>query len=139
VTPVNNTFTLEDTGGTFSINRTAAVTCGVGGVWVSALNICAQLPDVTINADPNVIRSSTSAEIDIEVDSTYPLTCTLKDGGVDQVFTHAGSALPQSYTNTTRLLTSAQIVSIECTSVPYPAISGKGETRVSVVPTIQEI
>jgi 3D (Asp-Asp-Asp) domain-containing protein len=139
VTPTTNVFTLRDAGGTFIDVATASVGCDASSVWVPSLAICAPLPTITITADPNVIRSGTPATLDIEIDALYDLSCTLNDGGGVRNLTHTGAATPTPYSEVTRNLTSAQIVTIECTSVLYPPVTGSGEARVNVVPTIQEI
>jgi hypothetical protein len=40
---------------------------------------------------------------------------------------------------TTKALTSAQIVQVDCVADGYPSISASDQLRISVVPTIQEI
>jgi 3D (Asp-Asp-Asp) domain-containing protein len=141
VTPTTNVFTLTDTGSGVVGVETVSVGCVANTVWVPSLGICAPQPSITIVADPNVIRSGTSATLDVEIDALYDLTCTFRDGGAPATFTHSGAPAvqPQQYTRTTRNLTSAQIVSISCVAVVDPLITGAGEARVNVVPTIQEI
>jgi hypothetical protein len=142
ISPTDSTFTLNDDGGAFTTSFTAIASCDpLTSLWVPALGVCAPLPTITITADPNVIRSGTSATLDVEIDALYDLTCTFRDGGAPATFTHSGAPAvqPQQYTRTTRNLTSAQIVSISCVAVVDPLITGAGEARVNVVPTIQEI
>ncbi len=143
VTPTTNVFTLTDMGAGSGVIGVETVSVGCVGntVWVPSLGICAPQPSITIVADPNVIRSGTSATLDIEIDAYYDLTCTYRDGGALDTFTHNGapSAQPHQYLRNTRNLTSAQIVSISCEAIIDPLITGSGEARVNVVPTIQEI
>jgi hypothetical protein len=139
VTPDNNTFTLRDTGSTFSLTRTATVTCAANSVWVGGLSVCAPLPEVTFISASNVVRSGTVADIQFSVNSTYNLVCTINDGTTTNTVTHTGTPALNTYTETTRALTAAQIINIDCTSAAYPVITGNAWTRVNVIPAIQEI
>lgn len=138
-TPDNRTFTLDDTGSGYENTVVAAVTCATGGVWVSSLGVCAEQPTITIEANPDVIRSGDTADLGVTIDSDYDLTCTLT-GGINETITHRGTADPtQSYTRTTRNLTAAQIVNINCVATTIPDLGNTAETRVNVVPVIEEI
>jgi hypothetical protein len=138
-TPDNRTFTLDDTGSDYVTSVVAPVTCTTGGVWVSSLGVCAEQPTITIDANPDVIRSGETADLGITIDSAYDLTCNLT-GGINETITHRGTADPtQSYTRTTRNLTAAQIVNINCVATTIPDLGNTAETRVNVVPVIEEI
>jgi hypothetical protein len=139
VSPIDRTFTLKDTGSAYVESFTVEARCNSLSVWVLALGICAPLPVINATADPAVIRSGQTATLNIVVDSVYNLTCTINDGGAAVNFLHNGNALPQKHSRQSRPLTAAQVVNIKCTSVPHPLITGSGDTRVSVVPTYQEI
>jgi hypothetical protein len=138
VSPADRTFTLRDMGGAFTINTLADAQCQTGGTWVNALNICVISPRVDIEADPNIVRSGSRADVAIEIDADYTLTCTIS-GGIDQTFTHTASVLPAQYTHTTEPLTAAQVITVYCESSLYPEVVGTDEVRVNVIPTIQEI
>lgn len=135
--PSSSVFRLEDTGSAFYASFNADVQCAANSVWAGGR--CITLPDIDITADPNVIRSGTTAPLSIEIDAGYELVCTLSDGGSPQTFTHTGVPAAQSYNRTTRPLSSAQIVSVSCVSPVYPPVNGSSDVRVNVVPTIQEI
>lgn len=101
-------------------------------------------PVIATALDRALIRSGATATLTITLTAPYPTTCTVSGAkGSPETITHSGTALaPTSpYTITTKPLTSAQVITISC--VPNPAIPGTGattvETRVNVVPTIQEI
>ena len=109
---------------------------------MASLNRCAGLPQIIINADPEVIRSGDSAEIEVTVDSPYDLTCTLAGGidASDSTIRHIGTTgSVRNYTATTRSLTAAQVVNITCVADIASDLSNSAETRVNVVPVIQEI
>src|SRR3989344_1952043 len=113
-------------------------TCAAGGVWVPSLNRCAAIPIININANPDVIRSEETAELGITIDSIYDLTCTLV-GGINDVINHRGTAGARaSYTAITDPLFSAQIVRITCVANIAAEINNFAETRVNVVPILQE-
>jgi len=138
VSPDNRTFTLDDLGGRFSVSATASVTCAANSRWITELGRCAALPVITIDSNPDIVRSGNTAPVDITVTSNYELECTLS-GGLNETFSHTPPPGTASYNRTTSPLTSAQIVSIECTSSDYPLITSSAETRVEVIPTVQEI
>jgi len=125
-------------GGRFSVSATASVTCAANSRWITELGRCAALPVITIDSNPDIVRSGDIAPIDITVTSNYDLECTLS-GGLNETFSHTPPPGTASYNRTTSPLTSAQIVSIECTSSDYPLITSSDETRVEVIPTVQEI
>ncbi len=141
VSQIDSTFTLRDTGSGYTVSTNALANCLSGSVWVPGLGICAELPQIDVVADPDVIRSGEQAKLEIEIDSTYDLTCTIKDGGLDIPFNHRGNPNPVMVNPPmkTRPLNSAQIVTIICTSPTYPQLTGESSTRVNVVPTFQEI
>lgn len=137
VSPSSTVFRLDDTGSVFYASFDVDVKCADGSVWAGGR--CVTLPVIDITADPNVIRSGATAPLDIDIDAAYELVCTLSDGGSPQTFTHTGTPAFQAYNRNTRPLNSAQVVSISCVSPLYPAVNGYSDTRVNVVPTIQEI
>src|SRR3989344_851771 len=138
VSPDARTILLDDRGSRFQISTLADATCAAGGVWVPSLNRCAAIPIININANPDVIRSEETAELGITIDSIYDLTCTLV-GGIDDVINHRGTAGARaSYTAITDPLFSAQIVRITCVANIAAEINNFAETRVNVVPILQE-
>ena len=138
VSPGARTILLDDRGSRFQISTLADATCAAGGVWVPSLNRCAAIPIININANPDVIRSEETAELGITIDSIYDLTCTLV-GGIDDVINHRGTAGARaSYTAITDPLFSAQIVRITCVANIAAEINNFAETRVNVVPILQE-
>lgn len=142
VSPANRTVRLDDLGSDFEITTTANPTCSVGGIWVPSLSRCAALPTITIDATPDVIRSGQTAELGITVDSPYDLNCTLA-GGITGTIEHRptapGGTPNQSYSAITNTLTAAQIVRITCVATIAADLSNFAETRVNVVPVVQEL
>lgn len=139
VDPDDRSFTLRDTGGTFTDSATANVTCQTGTIWSTTSSHCAFLPIVGISYGTNLIRSGATLDFEISVNSNFDLNCTVRDGGAAQTFSHVASAATQAYPRITRPLTSAQVVSVSCVSPLDPTINGSDEVRVNVIPTIQEI
>ena len=139
VTPDDRTFTLRDTGSSYTTSATAAVSCESGTIWLPAASHCAFLPIVSISSDSNLIRSGSMLDFEIVINSNFDLACTVRDGGAVSTFSHTASLTPQPYPRTTRSLTSAQIIDVTCASTLYPTVSASDELRVEVVPTIQEI
>jgi hypothetical protein len=97
-------------------------------------------PIIEIEADPNLIRSGNAAEVSIDITAENDLDCSLNGVGVNTInFTHTSNSLPQTHKFTTRLLSSAQIVRVRCEVRGFPAVSTSKETRIDVVPYLQEI
>ncbi len=141
ISPTNNTLILEDLGTGFTDADSGSATCDPTSVWVDTIvpPRCATRPLISILAEPNVIRSGNSANVEVTINSLYDLNCTIQDGGAVKSISHilTGGRV-QTYSVATRTLTSAQAVKIDCVSIPSPLINGSGETRVNVVPTYQE-
>jgi len=136
VTLDNRTFTLKDTGSSLSVNALASVSCGASTFWTGSS--CLPLPDINISANPKIIRIGETASIDISIMADYDLSCNLY-GTASGPFAHTAAATETAYNFTTKPLTSAQIVRVECTATAFPTITGSGEVRVDVVPGVQEI
>lgn len=140
INPDNLTFTLKDSGGNFSITQDADAKCTQTGpspeVWTGSF--CAPLPIITIDAKPNLVRTGSTANVEVKVDSNFNLECKYS-GGVNYTFNHTASAVPQPYSRSTVPLNSARVVRIECKSLTWPIITATKEARVSVVPVVQEI
>lgn len=134
--PSSTVFSLVDTGSAFLASFNANIQCAATSVWAGGR--CVTLPVIDITADPNLIRSGSTAPIEIEITANYDLTCTIT-GGATETFNHTPSASAQTYTYSTRPLTSAQIIRVECVSPLYPQVNGDAEERVEVIPTVQEI
>lgn len=139
VTPTNNIFTLRDTGN-FSTQVKSPVFCTQSGpspeVWTGS--ICVPVPIITIEAEPNLVRSGDKAKIKITVDSNFNLEC-IYSGGVTDSFNHIASPVPQSDSRYTAPVSSAKIVRIKCTELARPIVTATKEVRVNVVPIVQEI
>lgn len=133
------TFTLRDPSGAFSDTTIVTPSCVGGGVWTGSN--CEALPEITLSANPNLVRSGSSAEIIVEVNSGLELSCELNDGrsGMMPSFTHTPPPNTASYPAiTTKTLTAAQDVIVSCTSTLYPMVTNSESIRISVVPTIEE-
>lgn len=148
VTPENKTFFIKDLGGTYSFQTTASVSCEVGSTWNVVIDACeenvilATTPSITITASPTLIRKGQTADIEVTVDSTQQLTCTIY--GVDpssQTFTHNGPVTQvKTYTDfVTKKLYSTQVVKVKCVVDGAPAVIGEEEFRINVVSTGGEI
>jgi hypothetical protein len=135
-TPSSTAFTLVDTGSSFVASFNAGITCASTSVWAGGR--CVTLPVITIEADPNIIRSGSTAPVEIEIIANYELTCTLT-GGINTTFTHTGAPGAVTYSYDTRPLTAAQITRIDCVSPSYPQVTGLEEVRIEVIPTVQEV
>lgn len=99
-------------------------------------------PIITTALDRALIRSGDTAILTVTLTATYGTTCTVSGAqGTPVTLTHSGTPATAVYTVTTKPLTSAQLITVSC--VPNPAIPGTpaatAETRVNVVPTIQEV
>jgi hypothetical protein len=139
VTPDDRTFVLKDTGGTLRLERSSNAACEPGSIWVgSPLNRCASLPIITITPEPDLVRSGNTAKVNITVDSNLELKCTLT-GGINEIFTHLPLPTARSYNKTTAPISSSRIIKITCTSNDFPVVTSTKETRVNVVPVVQEI
>ena len=143
----DSTFVIKDLGGSFSFQTTATVSCEPGSGWDATLGTCEEVilpptPSITITASPTLIRKGQTADIEVTVDSTQQLTCTIY--GVDpssQTFTHNGPVTQVStYTNfVTKKLYSTQVVKVKCVVDGAPAVIGEEEFRINVVSTGGEI
>lgn len=139
VNPSNRTFRLDDVGSAFELITMADVTCSGNSMWADSVGQCISRPIITIDADPDVIRSGETADVSVVVDSPYDLTCTLR-GGLNVTFPHNGSVTArQPHDYTTNPLTAAQITEITCEVDDFPGVETTVDTRINVVPTIEEI
>jgi hypothetical protein len=144
-----NTVAIWD--GTTNLGNANPVTsCSIGN-WNNSLGRCGTEPDASDTAAPPIInlsmssslvRSGERASVGIEVIAPYSSRCVVS--GVENspvTFVHSGTPATQNRTETTRQLSSAQIVLVTCT--PSPAIVGVESTtveaRVNIVPVVQEI
>lgn len=136
VTPDDADFTLRDGGSTFIDTVTSNVTCATRSKWTGTE--CLRLPDITLDTDSSLIRSGASTTVNVTVNADYPTKCTFV-GGLSNVFTHSGTPSLQTYTFSTRNLTSQQIIQIECDSITYTFVGDTDTTLVDVVPISSEI
>lgn len=122
------------------------VACASGSSWNGL--ICDTLPPpppapaISIAVDRELVRSGESVTSNIEVTAAYPATCTVY--GVQNapvVFAHSGTPATDTYSATTRTLTSSQIITVTCEAVPaIPGVADTtSETRVDVIPVMQEL
>lgn len=144
-TPGNRTFWLKDigNGGSFAKSFTAVGNCVTGSTWLSTIGKCVILPEITAAGTPNIIRSGKKAGLVVTVKSSYDLTCTF-GGGASGSFGHTGGAGIKTYptvsgTLFSNILTSATVITVTCTNTSIPDLTGSAETRINVIPTVQEI
>ncbi|MEZ4103730.1 MAG: hypothetical protein R3B60_00370 [Candidatus Paceibacterota bacterium] len=141
-----NQFELKDGGSPIRI-MFLNVSCAYGSSWNGT--ICEVPPpppptptalSIDISANPKLIRSGRTAQINVEITSDVNLTCTLEGAqSYDINFSHIGSASVQSHFFDTRQLISTQVVNVSCTVDGNPAYSIPAvEARVNVIPITQE-
>ncbi len=120
------------------------VTCGSGLVWngSSCNNPPPPAPQIRVSVDKELIRSGDTVVTTTEVTAAYGASCMIYGVlGSPIAFTHTPTSSNTSvHTYPTRPLTSTQVISVTCEA--NPAIPGvptaTGESRVDVVPTIEE-
>lgn len=118
--------------------RLVRVTCS--GSCVSSIAPPTAAPNVTISANPELIRSGKTSTVIVNIDSTYKVRCTITGANsVDDIINHLSAPSVVSYSITTKTLTSTQVVSIECVYTDYPSLTINDEVRVKVIPIVQEI
>jgi hypothetical protein len=132
-----NVFRLEDTGSSFFLSANALANCQTGSVWVADVQLCIPLPVITLDGE-KLIRSGSAADLDITVRANYAATCTISDSAA-QTFNHPPAATPRTYSKTSSVLTSAQIITLTCRHSLYPVVTESKQFRVEVLPTVQEI
>lgn len=132
-----NIFRLEDTGSSFFRSANALATCQTGSVWVADVQLCIPLPVITLDGE-KLIRSGSAADLDITVRANYAAICTISDSAA-QTFNHPPAATPRTYSKTSSVLTSAQIITLTCRHSLYPVVTESKQFRVEVLPTVQEI
>lgn len=144
----NNFSFYHDSGEELLDSVTVMVGCtpGTNLTWNSETDLCEIAPpapesDFYAEAVLGLIRSGNSAEISLLVAAEHDLECEVLNADTDPIYiTHAANPIVQEYEVTTRVLTSAQIVSLTCTSPVFPALPPvTDEVRVEVVPTVQEM
>ncbi len=138
VTPDNRTFTLRDSGSTFSLSALADVTCGGNGRWISSLNTCMAVPVITVVSNPDIVRRGDTAPVTITVTSNSNLSCVVT-GAVNANFAHTAGASAVTYPFTSEPLISARLVEVTCTDTTYPEVTGSASARINVIPSIEEI
>jgi hypothetical protein len=99
------------------------------------------VPVIDITSAASLIRSGNTTEVTVTVTADYNATCTVYGAeSSPRTLTHTASPTAVTYPAiTTKALTSAQIVQVDCVADGYPSISASDQLRISVVPTIQEI
>jgi len=110
-------------------------------------------PSITITPKPDLIRKGDVATIEVRVDSVEDLTCRVRGSHVSpdftinitsggDVFYHKGftsGVTIDTYTITTRALSNAQTVQVECEVDWFQSIKTTESTQVRVVGTQEEI
>ena len=97
-------------------------------------------PTINIVANPNLIRSGSISEVVMDINSDNDLDCSLNGVSINTLyFSHTSNSSSQIYKFTTRPLANAQIVRVICEVRDYPTVSTTKETRINVVPYLQEI
>lgn len=118
--------------------RLVRVTCS--GSCVPSIAPPTAAPNVTISANPELIRSGKTSTVIVNIDSTYKVRCTITGANsVDDIINHLSVPSVASYSITTKTLTSTQVVSIECVYTDHPSLTINDEVRVKVIPIVQEI
>ena len=101
--------------------------------------------ELSITADPQVIRYDTSATLTYRINATTPLTCRFSGPGlatttVSYTVAQIGTLVTRPVT--TARLRSAQSISISCTPPPIPGVTiptTMRTTQVEVIPQVQEV
>ncbi len=136
VTPDTADFVLRDGGSSFIDTAISNVTCATRSMWTGIE--CLRLPEITLNTESSLIRSGASTTVTVTVNADYPTSCRFISG-LSNAFIHSGTPSLQTYTFSTRTLTSQQNIVIDCDSVAYRFV-GDGDTSVvDVVPIASEI
>ena len=136
VTPDTADFVLRDGGSSFIDTALSNVTCATRSMWTGIE--CLRLPDITLDTESSLIRSGASTTVTVTVNADYPTSCRFISG-LSNVFRHSGTPSLQTYTFSTRTLTSQQIIEIECDSVTYTFVGDTDSTLIDVVPISSEI
>jgi hypothetical protein len=113
--------------------------------WDDANNTCTvnpPLPTVVVTTDYTLVSTGTLAPLSIEVTSSELLNCSILNAQGSSIdFNHdpaMGSA--QFYNSfTTRPLTSAQVVTVNCAVAAFPSVIGTGQIRINVVGIMEEV
>ncbi len=148
-------FVLQDSSVVGPIDSvTARANCGPGLTYTyvaaTGVDTCESVssvilpppPDITINAEPSLIRKGQTADISVDVTSDEQLSCQVfgidAPGGVED-FDHEGLSTPRHYEFRTKALASAQIIKVKCIVDIEPSVSAEEEFRINVVSTGGEI
>jgi hypothetical protein len=163
--PDNRTFSLYDTGSSFSDTVQAVVycdpvsgavwngstcalpppTCPDGSFYHTASGICEINPGIAISSPAVLdlskiwVRQGKITTLEYSVAADYEVSCTIYDGQIPAFsFVHDGTVTPiYTGTYTTRPTLSAQIVRVSCTAAGM-STPIETEFRVNVVPRVQE-
>ncbi|NCN11940.1 hypothetical protein GW937_01305 [Candidatus Kaiserbacteria bacterium] len=96
-------------------------------------------PTVWLRPDSKIIRSGASTTLQIGIITESNMDCILYGAKTaPSAFVHVGSIDEQLYSTTTEALTAAQIVRLTCNN-PLSGVSTSTETRIEVIPSIQEL
>ncbi len=117
-----------------------SATCIAGSSWDVGSSQCIETrvpPVIWIDAVSNIVRVGQTAEIEVGITSEYNLNCILYGAqATPSTFVHIANPLEQTYSTTTKPLNSAQVVQVMCEAGgPQTTV----DTRIEVVPTVQEI
>lgn len=112
--------------------------CVAGTAWNNTICEFAQMPpQITIEANPNTIRTGQTTPVIVRITAGYNMNCTVNGVNLTaDTFTHIGGSTEKTYNYTTRPLTSSQVVQISCTA--GATITTK-QARIEIIGTVQEI
>ncbi len=132
------TITMLLRSGNYTIDQ-ADLTAGCATGTFRLGNTCHNPPQITIDINPGLVRSGSTASVDVTIDAAYPVSCTAT--GVDGTGTinHPGSPSRANYVLTTKPLKAKQEVTVTCNSVPpTTGLDATGRATVDVLPSIEE-
>lgn len=132
-----NVVTAQDND-TLSDTKSVSASCIAGSEWSTHTGTCEVAPSVSLSATPALIRSGSTATIDVTLAAAgSTVECELLNAAATPIsFVHTGPSTVVSYP--TRPLASTQIVTATCTDTTTLLV-GRDEVRVEVVPTTEEI
>lgn len=153
LSPTTKTYQLlSEPDGTVLSTRNLDAKCVDGTEWNIMLDPqqCAatpNTPDVTLDANPNVIRSGENTDIVIDLSATQPMTCELINAQTNPVtidYAMNGDITPVGTIKhelvPTKTLTALQVVTLDCSFPAFPGVVvDPVEMRIEVLPAITEI
>jgi hypothetical protein len=136
----NRSFTIRDTGSSYSQTIMPRVECDGVSNWVDGVCVLGDgltPPQVSLDIDRRTIRSGETATLQVTIAADYPVTCeVLGLGRSPETITHVPS-VPTTETVTTSPLFSKQKIQISCAALGFPEVTKSVD--VEVVPVQFEI